>query len=135
MWDDVLISEFWAIVEKKRWSEGRYNTSSPISLSNTFYTKSDKKITFFIQFSSYFPCQMNWMRNTSRQSIVAMLLLCIYTYCIKRILKIFKQAGNSCIWMLLFLKWFFSWVSQSFHFQAQILCDSFICIFPPVFIG
>ena len=31
-------------------------------------------------------------------------------------------------------KWFFSWVSQYFKYQAQKLCESFICIFS-VFIG
>ena len=42
--------------------DGWYNTSSPISLSNTLNNKPDKKITFFIQdSSSYFPCQLNWM--------------------------------------------------------------------------
>ena len=59
--------------KKKRRGEV-YKTSSPISLSNTFYTKSDKKITFFRQYLSYVLWQMNWMRNTSRQIVVAMQL-------------------------------------------------------------
>ena len=54
----------------------------------------------------------------------------------RRILKFFKQAGNSLIWMLLFFKWYFLWVSQHyvFKYQAQKLCYSFMCTFS-VFFG
>ena len=47
--------------------------SSPISLPNTFDTKPDKNIILFSQYS-LFPCQMNWLKNTSRQIVVAKLL-------------------------------------------------------------
>ena len=47
IWDDAQVSERWATDEIKR--KGGYTTSSPISLSNTFYTKTDNKITFFRQ--------------------------------------------------------------------------------------
>ena len=90
-----------------------YNTSSPILLSNIFYTKPDKKITFFRQYSSYFPCQMNRMRNTSRE-IKAKILHCIYRDCIyvyRRFLKFFKQAGECC---------YFS--NGSFYKLARPLC-------------
>ena len=44
MWDDAKESERWAIDEGRG---GLYFTSSLISISTTFFTKPDKKITFF----------------------------------------------------------------------------------------
>ena len=83
-------SERWAIGERRGWGD---NISSPISSSNTFYTKAWQQKYIFGQHSSYFPCHLNLMRNTSIQIAVAML----YTDCIyRRILKIIKQAGEFC---------------------------------------
>ena len=44
MLDDERVSSRWVIDKPK---EGGYNTSSPVSLSNMFYTKPGKKVTFF----------------------------------------------------------------------------------------
>ena len=43
MWDDAQVSKRWATDERKGEGGGN-NTSSPISLSNIFYTKPNKKI-------------------------------------------------------------------------------------------
>ena len=104
MWDDAQVSERWVIDERKG---GGDNTSSPISLSNIFYTKPDKKITFFWQYSSYFPCQMNWMKNSSRQIVVAIYTRTVY----RRILKFLKQADECCYFL-----------NGSFYELANPLC-------------
>ena len=71
----------WTLGHRRKKSGG-YNTSSPISLSNTFHTTPDKRVTFFRQYSSYIPCQMNWKRIVSRQIVVIVLLNCIYKDCV-----------------------------------------------------
>ena len=114
----------WTLGHRRK-KGGGYLTWSPILLSNTWYTTSDKKITFFRQYSSYFPCQMNWKRNVSRQIVVAV------------ILRFFKQAGNSRIWMLLLFKCFvyelanplYLWVSGT---EKRMIV---FCVFFLVFIG
>ena len=78
MWDDAEVSGRWTIDNRK---EGG-GTTPRLPFYFYFYTNPDKKITFCRQYSSYFPCQMKWMRNTSRQIVVAMLLHCIYMDCI-----------------------------------------------------
>ena len=44
----------------------------------------------------------------------------------------FKQAGNSYIWMLLFFKWFFLWVSQFLIIRHRhrviVLCVFLLCL-------
>ena len=53
----------------------------------------------------------------------------------RRILKFFKQAGNLRICVLLFVKWFFLWVSQSFmslnirHRNCVIVLCVFFCVY------
>ena len=129
MWNDAQVSDRWAIHERK--VGGGDKTSSPISWSNTFYTKPDKKITFLRQYSSYFPYQMNWMRNTNCRSNVYYIVYTRTVY--RRILKFFKLAGSSRIRML-FFKWFFLWVSQSFmsrnirHRNCVIVLWAFFCL-------
>ena len=66
MWEDE-VSERLAIDERKGGE-----VTSHLSF-HTFYTKPDKKITLLSQYL-YFPCQMSWLRNASRQIVVAMLL-------------------------------------------------------------
>ena len=120
----------------ERKKKGGGNTSSPVSLSYTFYTKPDKKkYIFFVQYSSCFPCQLTWLRNASIQ-IAMLFTLYLYTRTVyRRILKFFKQAGNSRILMLLFVKWFFLWVSQSFmslnirHRNCVIVLCVFFCVY------
>ena len=71
-------------------------------------------MTFLRQYSSYFSCQTNWMSNTLRQIVVAMLFHCLYTWVYWVELWadpiFFKQRGECCY----FLKWFFLWVNQAF---------------------
>ena len=86
-----------------KWTLGHKQKKREGGGYNIVYTKPDKKITFFRQYLSYFPCQMKWMRNTSRQIAIT-----LYIH------RFFKRAGNIRIWMLLFFKWFFLCVSQSF---------------------
>ena len=64
--------------QKKR---GGDNTSSPISYL-IFFIQASQEILYFRQYLLYFPCHMSWMRNTSRQIVIAMLLHFIYTDCI-----------------------------------------------------
>ena len=78
MSDVAQVSERWTIDEI---NDGG-GTTPRLPYHFSFYTNPDKKITFFRQYSSYFPCQMNWMRNTSRQIVVPMFLHCIYTNCL-----------------------------------------------------
>ena len=108
---------------------GRYNTPSPISLSNTFYTKPNWKITSFSQHSSDISCQLNWKRNTSKQIVVEMLYM--------EFKLADPKAENSSIWSC----WF---INGSFYELANPLClyiwhrncviVPFMCIFS-VFIG
>ena len=59
MSDDAQVSGRWAIDERK---EGG-GTTPRLPYHFYFNTNPYKKINFFRQYSSYFPCQMNWMRN------------------------------------------------------------------------
>ena len=110
MWDDAQVSERWAIDERKK-GGGGYNTSSPISLSNIFYTKPDKKITVFIQYSLYFPCQVNWMKNTSRQIVVRTLAMYTRTVYRRILIKVFQTS-----------RWICYFLNGSFYELANPLC-------------
>ena len=121
MWDDAQVSERWAIDERK----GGYYTSSPISFHYPiFFIQSlTRKWHFLDKYSSYFPCQMNWIRNTSRQIVVAMLYMdCIY----RRNLKL-----NFCS----FFYWFSLWVSQFFMSLNIRHKNCVIYVYFSVFIG
>ena len=76
---------------------------------------------------SYVLWQMNWMRNTPRQIVVAMLLHW-YKQTVYRRILVFQTSRE----FTYFNVWFFLWLNQSFYifkYQTQKLCDSFVCIF------
>ena len=94
----------------------------------------------FTKFDASWWIKMSWKPKFSLKLLWAHYTDVRWCYCrsnytrtvYRRIPKFFKQTWNARIWMLLFFKWFFLWVSKSF--QAQKFCDSFMCI-PSVFIG
>ena len=109
-------------IDERKKEGGGGNTSSfhyPI-----FFIQSlTRKWHFLDKYSSYFPCQMNRMKNTSRQIVVAMLYMdCIY----RRILKL-----NFCS----FFYWFSLWVSQFFMSLNIRHRNCVIYVYFSVFIG
>ena len=93
IWDDAQVSERLVIDERN----GRYNNSSPISLSNTIYTKPDKKITFFGQNSSYFRClnelDEEYIETNYRSNVITN----INTDCIQANLNLFSNKQGCVI--------------------------------------
>ena len=84
------------------------NTSSPISLSNTFYTKPDKKITYlqtmFVVFSLSTEQDEEYIDTKSRSNVFT---LCIYTNCIQADPKVFQTNREfTHLNIVNFSKWF-----------------------------
>ena len=98
--DDVQVSELWAIEEEKG-ERGGGNISSPISLSNTFYTNLNQQITFywttFVAFYMSTELNVEYIDTNCRSNVATLYLYTRTVYVYRRILKFFKQAGNSRI--------------------------------------
>ena len=86
----------WTLGNRRKKREGGITPRLPFHYPNIFYTKPDKKIYIFLgQYSSYFPCQMNWTKNSSRQIVLSIYIRTVY----RRILKVMKQAGECCYFL------------------------------------
>ena len=105
MWNDVQVSERWAIHVRK----GGGNALSPISLSNTFSTKPDIKnkhfsdnilCIFIVKWTGWGHVETNCRSNIN-----------VFTDCNKGGSESFFQTSRR---MLLSFKWLILWVSQSF---------------------
>ena len=111
MWSMRWCTSKWTLSHRRRERGGGYNTSSLISLSKTFHTMPDKKITILDKIR-----RMNWMRNTSRQIVVVMLLhLCLHDFYIGGSQSFSNQQG-----IRIFVSSYF--FNGSFYVLAYPLC-------------
>ena len=62
---------------RKKRGRGGITTRLPFHYLKRFIPSLIRKITFLRQYSLHFPCQMKWMTNTSKQMVIAILLLWI----------------------------------------------------------
>ena len=127
MWDDAQVSERWATDERKLKVVG-YNTSSPISLSIFFIPSLTRKFTFLKTISVVFSLSNELDEEYIETSYyIHDCIYTPYTACI-------GAADPKVFQMLLFFKWFFLWVSQSFlslniRHRNFVIYGYFVCVY------